>query len=355
VSGLAVATLVLGLAAAGGCGDDDGLNNNNNDPGDAQVPDAEISDCGNGVVEPGEECDDGNRLNGDGCSLTCEWEGSCGNGLQEPPEECDGTDGLPTCVQLGYLDGTSTCSASCLVMEDGCTEDASGLVAWYRMEGASGVVVDSTFQGNGCVAEGGLERDYPGAISQAFLFNGTDAYADCGIGNDLGGMSALTLETWVNLGQASGEAMLVSRAVDETDLGYALGIAGADNSLGINAFRAFFAVQSFDHIAESDEFVTGGDWVHVAAVYEAGLLTVFIDGVESASATQLSSGPVADQATARTFLGHLRQSGGSTLDTFYEGYLDDTKIWATVRSQSEICADAGGTPDGQGGCEIHLE
>jgi cysteine-rich repeat protein len=30
--------------------------------------------CGDGVTEPGEQCDDGNVINGDGCSATCEFE-----------------------------------------------------------------------------------------------------------------------------------------------------------------------------------------------------------------------------------------------------------------------------------------
>jgi cysteine-rich repeat protein len=33
--------------------------------------------CGNGVIEPGEQCDDGNTIGGDGCSSTCQW--------QQPP------------------------------------------------------------------------------------------------------------------------------------------------------------------------------------------------------------------------------------------------------------------------------
>jgi cysteine-rich repeat protein len=32
------------------------------------------SPCGNGVLQPGEECDDGNTVNGDGCSSTCQLE-----------------------------------------------------------------------------------------------------------------------------------------------------------------------------------------------------------------------------------------------------------------------------------------
>jgi cysteine-rich repeat protein len=31
--------------------------------------------CGDGVVDPGEECDDGNNIDGDGCSANCELEG----------------------------------------------------------------------------------------------------------------------------------------------------------------------------------------------------------------------------------------------------------------------------------------
>lgn len=35
--------------------------------------------CGDGIRQPDEECDDGNLLDGDGCSSTCELEGSCEN------------------------------------------------------------------------------------------------------------------------------------------------------------------------------------------------------------------------------------------------------------------------------------
>lgn len=31
----------------------------------------DMSECGNGLLEGAEECDDGNRANGDGCSSSC--------------------------------------------------------------------------------------------------------------------------------------------------------------------------------------------------------------------------------------------------------------------------------------------
>lgn len=46
--------------------------------------------CGNGVLEAGEECDDGNGNNFDGCSSTCQIEHPvCGNGIVELGEGCD--------------------------------------------------------------------------------------------------------------------------------------------------------------------------------------------------------------------------------------------------------------------------
>lgn len=61
--------------------------------------------CGDGNLDSGEECDDGNTVNGDGCSAACEIEtGSvCGNGVQEAGEECDDNN---------LIDGDG-CSSSC--------------------------------------------------------------------------------------------------------------------------------------------------------------------------------------------------------------------------------------------------
>jgi cysteine-rich repeat protein len=48
--------------------------------------------CGNSFVESGEQCDDGNLANEDGCSSTCQFEivlGVCGDGTVDSGEQCD--------------------------------------------------------------------------------------------------------------------------------------------------------------------------------------------------------------------------------------------------------------------------
>lgn len=63
--------------------------------------------CGNGDLEAGEDCDDGNIFPGDGCSPTCTQEPVCGNGMKEEGEGCDDGNRMPG-------DG---CSATCAIEE----------------------------------------------------------------------------------------------------------------------------------------------------------------------------------------------------------------------------------------------
>ena len=68
--------------------------------------------CGNGVVEAGEQCDDGNTLNGDGCSATCQLEtpNLCGNGVVDAGEQCD--EGAAN----GAVGGDCTADCQCVPM-----------------------------------------------------------------------------------------------------------------------------------------------------------------------------------------------------------------------------------------------
>ena len=90
---------IASLLVVGGCGD------NNSSSHDENLP-----YCGNGMIEGTEQCDDGNTMDGDGCSATCQSESSstplnpvCGDHKKEGIEQCD--DG-------NTMDGDG-CSATC--------------------------------------------------------------------------------------------------------------------------------------------------------------------------------------------------------------------------------------------------
>ena len=74
--------------------------------------------CGNHIVEPGELCDDGNRVDGDGCSATCMSREQCGDGAldRQLGEECDD----------GNLLSHDGCDSRCLEETPMWTVDALG-------------------------------------------------------------------------------------------------------------------------------------------------------------------------------------------------------------------------------------
>lgn len=91
---------------------------------------ADVPQCGDGSVDPGEACDDANVLSGDGCSATCGAE-ICGNGVLDPGEGCDdgnllGADGCTLACAIeacgnGVLDPGEVCDDQNDVSGDGCS------------------------------------------------------------------------------------------------------------------------------------------------------------------------------------------------------------------------------------------
>jgi len=104
--------------------------------------------CGDGIVDPDEECDDMNAINGDGCNAFCVVE-FCGDGLLQPAigEDCDdgNTAGGDCCSETcqfettgsscadgdlcttgDVCDGAGTCVGAPVVCDDTnvCTDDS---------------------------------------------------------------------------------------------------------------------------------------------------------------------------------------------------------------------------------------
>jgi cysteine-rich repeat protein len=86
-----------------GCGDgaierergercDNGEQNSNSPNAECRI-DCQLRRCGDGIVDDGEKCDDGNHLAGDGCSADCKSREVCGDGHVDSgaqnPEACD--------------------------------------------------------------------------------------------------------------------------------------------------------------------------------------------------------------------------------------------------------------------------
>ncbi len=133
---------------------DDGLLNGQPNQCNSQCTGITSVLCGNNVVEAGEQCDDGNNIDGDSCTNAC-LDAVCGDGIKHDGiEECD--DGLT---------GSLSCSAGCKLTKcgDGVVQNPNGLGVSEICELGNEVECSDSF----------------GYKGKALCSGTCEAYADC--------------------------------------------------------------------------------------------------------------------------------------------------------------------------------
>jgi cysteine-rich repeat protein len=96
---------------------------------DGCAPDCRLESCGDGRLDSGEACDDDNAIDGDGCDTDCTPSG-CGNGVVAGAEQCDdanaadgdGCDDNCTVSRCGngIRTGNEECDDGNILLGDGC-------------------------------------------------------------------------------------------------------------------------------------------------------------------------------------------------------------------------------------------
>jgi len=115
------------------------------DPACAGMPSCQPV-CGNGIVDPGEQCDDGNRIDGDGCEADCTAP-FCGNGIVDPDEQCDdgnhidrdGCSRKCTSAVLDYLKASNTAEDDQFGFSIALSADGSTLAVGAVLEDSAAV------------------------------------------------------------------------------------------------------------------------------------------------------------------------------------------------------------------------
>jgi cysteine-rich repeat protein len=130
---------------------DDGSQNSDTSPNACRV-DCVLPDCGDSVIDSGEECDDGNNIQSDGCHLcTIITFKLCGNGALNPGEECDdgnlsSGDGCSNSCKIevppvcgdGQIKGQEACDDGNINAGDGC-DNTCAIEAGFACFGAPSV------------------------------------------------------------------------------------------------------------------------------------------------------------------------------------------------------------------------
>jgi cysteine-rich repeat protein len=156
------------------CGDahvdaDEECDDGNNIDGDGCSHLCKIEVCGNGNVDPGEKCDDGNTISGDGCSADCKSVEVCGNGIVDTAvgEVCDD----------GNTKSGDGCSADCKSTEV-CGNGIKDVHELCDDGGAAGGCNDDCQGGTGC-GDGAIDKDKDGNPTEECDDGNADSTDDC--------------------------------------------------------------------------------------------------------------------------------------------------------------------------------
>ncbi len=196
----------------------------------------------------------------------------------------------------------------------------SGLVAAYSFDDGTGTILHDT-SGNahhGATANGSWTTGRHGG---ALSFNGTNASVDLG---SLGTFyqQAFTLEAWVQ------------KAGSKKDVGIVGTWAGNGPMLWVDHLGGDYQLTLGGNLSDyldSGRTPAVGQWEHLAATFDGVTARFYLDGAQVASRTVSSGVGSSDRWRLAAY--------GATAGNFFDGLIDDVRIYDRALSASEVVSD----------------
>ena len=200
----------------------------------------------------------------------------------------------------------------------------SGLLAAYSFNEGSGTQVGDA-SGNGHVgAIAGAVWSPQGKFGGALSFDGVNDWVTVASTPLLNLTTGMTLEAWVFPTATTGTRDILIKEGSNVDI-YNL---YARNGQGLPEANVF--VGGSNRTAPGTALAPNV-WTHLAGTFDGNTLRLFINGAQAASAA--ASGAVS------TSTGALRIGGNSLWGEYFQGRLDEIRVYNRALTQSEIQAD----------------
>ncbi len=278
----------------------------------------------------------------------------CGDNHIDEHEYCDPQPpAFETCVSYGYLSGTITCNGICDINTTACQRQDADLIAWYSFENdisdSKKVTDDSGHNLNG-------ERKPDTLVTGIYGF-GQAVKAQENIisitsNNDLKTLIEFSLEAWMKPDDLKDAAVLSKGDNTANHLDYALLTKNSGKivlQLDAAAGKTGTLIESNDTILLKNDF-----WNHIAVTFKqsqdepaADNISFFINGIAAGGGK--FKGPFNGSDAALLL-------GGNEFGqkNFFNGIMDDIKIFKKVRTQKQVCEDSGGFFDENTEAKCHI-
>jgi hypothetical protein len=222
----------------------------------------------------------------------------------------------------GALLGTP--SVASLIMGPSPVTSTTGLVAAYGFnEGSGSTVADKSGNNNAGTIQGATWTAQ-GRYGSALSFNGTSSRVNIGNSSSLALTSAMTLEAWVNpTTTTSAWRDVIYKGNDAYFLEASSSNGGRPAGGGT--------------LAGVDTWTTGpaalrtNTWSHLALTYDGAMLRLYVNGVPVSSSAR--TGALA------TTTNPLQIGGDSVYGQYFQGLIDEVRVYSRALSQTEIQQD----------------
>ena len=206
---------------------------------------------------------------------------------------------------------------------------------WTLDDGVGFLAVDSEGNHDGTVDGAGWTV---GQLGGALDFDGINDYVDVGTFDVVG--SGLTMMGWFNAETIpTSDGRVISKADGPNDFNAWWQLSTTDSGSNRYMRMRIKAGGTTTTFADSSVNLSPGQWYFAVATYanSSGDMKLYLDGVEVASGVHAVGGPVDVDPSVPVAIG-----ANGTLERFFDGVLDDVRVYNRTLGASEIADLYGG-------------
>ena len=229
--------------------------------------------------------------------------------------------------------------------------DETNLVGYWNFD--SGTADDLAGASHGTLGGGAslVTSEAPlsgGAESeQALTLDGVDDFVEVGNTASLQITGAITVESWFRTSRDYSALTPFNVLAGKwfaggTRAAYALAISDSTHLAGAEGLSFIIYNDSFNHLAAASNLdYNDGQWHHAAGTWDGSTISLYVDGALVASNTDGAFGAISDISDQF----RIGTDAWSDSTRWFEGALDDVRVWNVARTQAEVQAGITGWVD----------